>query len=92
MVHTERGDISAAQRDLAQSIAAPVYGLALGPDAEECTSVAELAAAYCSAIVEIVGGANGPFLLCGSSVVGCVIAHACEHPHAVFWRGLQHLL
>ena len=76
MVHTERGDISAAQRDLAQSIAAPVYGLALGPDAEECTSVAELAAAYCSAIVEIVGGANGPFLLCGSSVVGCVIAHA----------------
>ena len=74
MIHTERGDVSGAQKELAAQIRAPCYGLALGPDAEECTSVEELASAYASAITEM--QPTAPYLICGTSVVGCVIAHA----------------
>jgi acyl transferase domain-containing protein/NADPH:quinone reductase-like Zn-dependent oxidoreductase/acyl carrier protein/thioesterase domain-containing protein len=74
MVHTERGDISAAQKELATMTRAPCYGLALGPEGDECTSMDELAAAYCAAITEM--QPTGPYLLMGTSVAGCVIAHA----------------
>jgi len=74
MMHSERGDVSGAQKELAAMLRAPCYGLALGPDADDCNCVEDLAAAYCAAIFEM--QPTGPYLLVGTSVAGCVIAHA----------------
>lgn len=74
MTHSERGDISGAQKELAAMLRVPCYGLALGPDAEECTDTEELAASYCAAMIEM--QPSGPYLLAGTSVTGCVIAQA----------------
>lgn len=74
MIHSERGDISGAQKELAALLRVPCYGIGIGPDAEDCHSLDELAAAYCAAMVEM--QPSGPYLLVGTSVIGCVIAHA----------------
>jgi len=74
MVHTERGDLSGAQKELAAGLPMPCYGLGMGADADQCTSIYELAAAYCSAVLEM--QPTGPYLLMGTSVIGAVIAHA----------------
>lgn len=74
MVHTERGDLSAAQKELAAALPMPCYGLGMGADADQCTSIFELAAAYCAAVVEM--QPSGPYLVMGSSIVGSLIAHA----------------
>jgi thioesterase domain-containing protein len=74
MVHTERGDLSGAQKDLAAGLPMPCYGLGMGADADQCSSIYELAAAYCSAVLEM--QPTGPYFLMGTSVIGAVIAHA----------------
>lgn len=74
MVHTERGDLSAVQTDFASLLPVPCYGLELGPDADECTSLGELAASYCSAIVSMQPA--GPYIVLGTSVLGAAMAHA----------------
>ena len=74
MVHTERGDMSAAQKELALSLPMPCYGLGMGADADQCTSILELAAAYCAAVVEM--QPSGPYLILGTSIVGSLVAHA----------------
>lgn len=74
MIHSERGDISRAQKELASMLRIPCYGIALGPDAEECSNIEDLAAAYCSAVAEM--QPSGPYLLAGTSVIGSMIAHA----------------
>ena len=74
MVHTERGDLSGAQKELASALPMPCYGLGMGADADQCGSISELAAAYCAAVIEMQPA--GPYLLMGTSVVGSLIAHA----------------
>jgi hypothetical protein len=74
MVHTERGDLSGAQKELATGLPMPCYGLGMGADADQCSSIYELATAYCSAVLEM--QPTGPYLLMGTSVIGAVIAHA----------------
>lgn len=74
MIHTERGDLSGAQKELATGLPMPCYGLGMGADADQCSSIYELAAAYCSAVLEM--QPTGPYLLMGTSVIGAVIAHA----------------
>ena len=74
IIHSERGDISTAQKELAALLQVPCYGIALGPDAEECEGIEELASAYCSTITEM--QPSGPYLLLGSSIIGSKIAHA----------------
>jgi thioesterase domain-containing protein len=74
MVHTERGDLSGAQKELAAGLPMPCYGLGMGADADQCSSIYELAAAYCSAVLEM--QPTGPYLLMGTSVIGAVLAHA----------------
>lgn len=74
MVHTERGDLSGAQKELAAGLPMPCYGLGMGADADQCSSIYELAAAYCSAVLEM--QPTGPYLLMGTSVIGATIAHA----------------
>ena len=74
MIHTERGDLSGAQKELAAGLPMPCYGLGMGADADQCSSIYELAGAYCSAVLEM--QPTGPYILMGTSVIGSVIAHA----------------
>lgn len=74
MTHTERGDISSAQKDLAGLLPLPCYGIALGPDADKCHNLDDLVAAQCAALLGM--QPSGPYLIMGTSVVGCVLAHA----------------
>jgi thioesterase domain-containing protein len=74
LLHTERGDLSGGQKELAAALPLPCYGLGMGADAEQCASFEELAAAYCAAVTAMQPA--GPYLLLGASVVGCQLAHA----------------
>lgn len=74
MLHGERGDLSSAQKELAALLPLPVYGLAMGPDADACATLAELAARYAAALRVLQPA--GPYLLLGSSVGGVLLAHA----------------
>lgn len=74
IVHGERGDISAAQKELASLLPLPAYGLAMGPDADDCGSLDELAQRYATGLRAL--QPQGPYLLLGSSVGGALLAHA----------------
>jgi thioesterase domain-containing protein len=88
LLHTERGDISVAQKELAASLPMPCYGLAMGPDAEMCvlpsagaangsggeSGLNKLAEEYCTAIISMQPA--GPYILVGSSIAGAALAHA----------------
>lgn len=74
LVHNERGDISSSLKELAATLPLPVYGLAMGADADECGTLATLAAAYASAVKAVEPA--GPYLLLGASVAGSALAHA----------------
>lgn len=73
ILHAERGDVSSAQKELATALPLPCYGLAMGADADQCSSLEELAGSYCAAMIEMQPA--GPYLLLGTSVVGAAIAH-----------------
>lgn len=74
VVHGERGDISAAQKELAGALPLPAYGLAMGPDADDCGSLEELAQRYAAGLRAL--QPQGPYLLLGSSIGGALLAHA----------------
>lgn len=74
MVHTERGDVSQGQKDLAALLPMPCYGLAMGADAGACASVADMAEHYCRAILALQPA--GPYLVLGSSIAGAAVADA----------------
>lgn len=74
LLHTERGDISGAQKEIASLLPLPCYGLALGPDADKCESMDELVTAQYETLTSV--QTSGPYLIMGTSIVGCTLAHA----------------
>lgn len=74
MLHTERGDVGSTQKELASLLPFPCYGLGMGPDADQCSTLEELAVAYTAAVVGM--QPSGPYILMGVSLSGCALAHA----------------
>jgi thioesterase domain-containing protein len=72
LLHTERGDVSGAQRELAAALPLPCYGLGMGADADQCGSLGDLAEAYVAAVTSMQPA--GPYLLLGASIAGAALA------------------
>lgn len=73
LVHGETGSITGALKELAASLQLPCYGLAMGGDAAQCNTLAELAAHYVAAIQAV--QPQGPYLLAGCSISGARLAY-----------------
>ena len=74
LVHGETGGISSGLKEMAAALPLPCYGLAMGGDAANCGSLAELAAHYVAAVQAV--QPQGPYLLVGCSISGAAVAHA----------------
>jgi thioesterase domain-containing protein len=88
LLHTERGDVSGAQRELAAALPLPCYGLGMGADADQCGSLGDLVEAYVAAVTSMQPA--GPYLLLGASIAGAALAaevaarlEATGHPAAL---------
>lgn len=74
LVHGETGSMTGGLKELAATLPLPCYGLAMGGDAANCATLAELAAHYVAAIQAV--QPQGPYMLVGCSVSGAAVAHA----------------
>lgn len=74
LVHGETGGISSGLKEMTAALPLPCYGLAMGGDAANCGSLAELAAHYVAAVQAV--QPQGPYLLVGCSISGAAVAHA----------------
>ena len=73
LVHGETGGITGGLKEMAAALPLPCYGLAMGGDAADCGSLAELAAHYVAAVQAV--QPQGPYLLVGCSISGAAVAH-----------------
>lgn len=73
LIHSERGDITATQRELARALPFPMYGLAMGSEAGRCKSLVSMSRHHARAIQAV--SPSGPYIIVGNSI-GSVLAHA----------------
>ncbi|CAD7696942.1 unnamed protein product, partial [Ostreobium quekettii] len=72
VVHDEKGDTGGFVKRMAEALPFPCYGLSMGPGAQACASIDDLASGYADLIVGM--QPQGPYLIAGCSLVGCVLA------------------
>lgn len=74
LVGNETGSITGSLKEMAAELPLPCYGLAMGGEAANLGSLAELAAHYVAAVQAV--QPRGPYLLAGCSISGAAVAHA----------------
>lgn len=72
ILHDEKGDAGGFIRSMARALPLPCYGLCMGTDASSCSSIDDLANSYADLIVSMQH--EGPHLVVGCSIVGCMLA------------------